>query len=64
MFNILPFIISLLLINFQQENHKKSIVYVSDNPAERVVWEHLRLVDPNTAKIPRDIRRKEIIDYF
>jgi hypothetical protein len=61
MFNILPFIISLLLINFQQENQKKSVVYVSDNPAERVVWEQLRLVDPNTGKIPRDIRRKEII---
>ncbi|MBU45985.1 MAG: hypothetical protein CMD28_01000 [Flavobacteriales bacterium] len=61
MFKILPFIISFFLINTQKEVINHSVVYASDNPAERVVWEHLRLVDPNTGEIPKNIRKKEMI---
>ena len=61
MLKILPFIISLFLINACKQESPQSVVFASDNPAERVVWEHLRLVDPNTGEIPRNIRKKEMI---
>ncbi len=41
---------------------KKSIIaFASDNPAERVVWERIRLADPATGQIPNNIRKKEMI---
>ena len=61
MFKILPFIIGFFLINTKKEVINHSVVYASDNPAERIVWEHLRLVDPNTGEIPKNIRKKEMI---
>lgn len=61
MFKILPFIISLLLINPEKEEKGSSVIYPSDNPAERVVWEHMRLIDPNTGEIPRNMRQKEMM---
>ena len=41
--------------------NEKQIAFASDNPAERVVWERIRLADPNTGKIPKNIRQKEMI---
>ena len=61
MLKILPFIISLFLITSCTQEPPQSVVFASDNPAERVVWEHFRLVDPNTGEIPRNIRKKEMI---
>ena len=50
----------VLFFFFKPEDKKQNIrVYPSDNPAERVVWERLRLADPNTGEIPRNIHRKE-----
>ena len=44
----------------EPHNSTKKAVYPSDNPAERVVWEQIRFKDPETGKIPEDIRRKEM----
>jgi len=41
--------------------NEKQITFASDNPAERVVWERIRLADPNTGEIPKNIRQKEMI---
>ena len=43
------------------EKENKQVVFASDNPAERVVWERIRLADPSTGEIPNDIRKKEMI---
>ena len=59
MFKILPFIISLLLIDTDQQKNHQVIAFPSDSPVERSEWEHLRLVDPNTGEIPKGIRKKE-----
>ena len=40
---------------------KKHVAFASDNPAERVIWEKMRLADPNTGEIPKNIRKKEMI---
>tara|TARA_B100001142_G_scaffold306470_1_gene336310 strand:- start:588 stop:3284 length:2697 start_codon:yes stop_codon:yes gene_type:complete len=56
---ILLIIITLIIITSCQD--KSSVFYASDNPAERVVWEKMRLADPNTGEIPQDIRRKEMM---
>ena len=56
---IVSVIISFLLISCDQKNHN-GIIYPSDNPAERVIWERMRLVNPATGEVPRDIRRKEM----
>jgi photosystem II stability/assembly factor-like uncharacterized protein len=61
MFKILPFIISLFLISSEKQENQQSVFFASDNPAERVVWERIRLADPNTGKIPKNIRKKEMI---
>ncbi len=37
------------------------VAFISDNPADRVVWERMSLADPNTGRIPRNIRQKEMI---
>ena len=57
---ILLFIIGIFIISSCSNQKKKSVVYASDNPAERVVWEHIRLADPNTGQVPRKMRQKEI----
>ena len=36
-------------------------MFASDNPAERVVWERIRLADPSTGEIPKNIRKKEMM---
>lgn len=61
MLKILPFIISLILLNSDKQSNQIPIVYTLDNPAERVVWERLRLANPNTGLIPHRIRQKEMI---
>jgi len=43
------------------EKKEKQVVFASDNPAERVVWERIRLADPVTGEIPNNIRQKEMI---
>tara|TARA_B100001250_G_scaffold275655_3_gene238152 strand:+ start:6234 stop:8951 length:2718 start_codon:yes stop_codon:yes gene_type:complete len=61
MLKILPFIISLILFNPNKQSDQQPIVYALDNPSDRVVWERLRLADPNTGEIPARIRQKEMI---
>ena len=39
----------------------KKVIYPSDNPAERLVWEQIRFRDPISGVIPDDIRRKELM---
>ena len=46
--------------NYEPHNSTKKVVYPSDNPAERVIWEQIRFKDPETGKIPEDMRRKEM----
>jgi len=43
------------------QKNNKQVVFASDNPAERVVWERIRLADPATGEIPNNIRKKEMI---
>ncbi|MEE2931152.1 MAG: T9SS type A sorting domain-containing protein [Bacteroidota bacterium] len=60
LFSTLIISFMLLFFFFKPEGKKQNIrVYPSDNPAERVVWERLRLADPNTGEIPRNMHRKE-----
>ena len=47
--------------NETTEKTIKKVVYPSDNPAERVVWEQIRFKDPSTGKVPNDMRRKEMM---
>ena len=61
MLKILPFIISLILFNSDKQIDQPPIAYALDNPAERVVWERLRLANPITGQIPKRIRQKEMI---
>ena len=60
MYRFLIIIISFLIL-FSCNSADKNIIYPSDNPSERVVWEKLRLMDPATGEIPKDIRRKEMM---
>jgi hypothetical protein len=53
-------IIVLCIISCTNTNERQ-IAFASDNPAERVVWERIRLADPNTGEIPKNIRQKEMI---
>ncbi len=46
--------------NYEPHNSTKKVVYPSDNPAERVIWEQIRFKNPETGKIPEDMRRKEM----
>jgi|TARA_B110000196_G_scaffold11604_1_gene9570 hypothetical protein len=61
MYKILPFLLGVFLITSCTEQKNKTIAFASDNPAERVVWERIRLMDPTTGEIPRNIRQKEMI---
>lgn len=60
--NILTIALGIsLLYSCTETNENKTIPIAADNPAERVVWEQIRLIDPSTGSIPRDIRRKEMM---
>ena len=61
MHKILLFLIGVFLISSCTEQKNKTIAFASDNPAERVVWERIRLADPNTGEILNNIRQKEMI---
>ena len=60
MLKILPFIISLFLINTDTASNKKNVAFTLDNPSERVTWEKIRLASPNSGDIPLNIRKKEM----
>ena len=51
MYKILPFLLGVFLITSCTEQKNKTIAFASDNPAERVVWERIRLMDPTTGEI-------------
>ena len=51
-----------LKMNLNEDNQEVNrVIYPSDNPAERVVWEQIRFRDPGTGRIPEDMRRKEMM---
>ena len=54
-------ILCYLLFSCVNNTNKDNIAYTLDNPSERVVWEKLKLMDPTTGDIPRNIRKKELI---
>ena len=58
---ILLFALGLTILSSCTQPKKKLVMYASDNPAERVVWERIRLIDPATGEIPKNIRQKEMI---
>ena len=58
---ILLLAISLAFFTSCTQTNNKQAYFASDNPAERVVWERIRLADPNTGEIPYNIRQKEMI---
>jgi len=58
---ILPLLLGVIIITSCTQEKRKVVAFASDNPAERVVWEKMRLADPNTGEIPADIRKKEMI---
>ena len=58
---ILLFAISLAFFTSCTQTDNKQAIFASDNPAERVVWERIRLADPTTGEIPHNIRQKEMI---
>jgi hypothetical protein len=58
---ILPLLLCIIILTSCTQEKRKVVVFASDNPAERVVWEKMRLADPNTGEIPSDIRKKEMI---
>ena len=57
--SIFAIIISVISYLTIVENYNKVKMYPSDNPTERVVWEKIRLMDPATGQIPRNIHKKE-----
>ena len=61
MFKVIPFIIALLLAEKKENYDKLEGIYTLDNPSERVVWERIRLADPSTGVIPKNIRKKELM---
>ena len=58
---ILYFLVGFFFLSSCADENKKTIAFASDNPAERVVWERIRLADPNTGEIPKNIRQKEMM---
>ena len=58
---ILLLAIGLACFTSCTQKNNNQVVFASDNPAERVVWERIRLADPATGEIPNDIRKKEMI---
>ena len=57
----LLYIILIFFSACSNNKSQKNIAYTLDNPLERVVWERLKLMDPTTGEIPKDIRKKELI---
>jgi hypothetical protein len=45
----------------QTKNKTNQVVYPSDNPAERLVYENRRFKNPITGRVPNDMRRKEMM---
>ena len=60
-FLVLSVIFILFYINKNNNKRKPFTAYSLDNPSERVVWERIRLADPSTGEIPRNIHKKERI---
>ena len=58
---LLAYLLGVFLFTSCTQSPKKQVAFASDNPAERVVWEKMRLADPNTGEIPNNIRQKEMI---
>ena len=58
---ILLLAISFAFFTSCTQTNNKQAYFASDNPAERVVWERIRLADPATGEIPHNIRQKEMI---
>jgi hypothetical protein len=58
---ILLLAIGFACFNSCTQTKTKSVVYASDNPAERIVWERLRLADPAIGEVPKNIRKKEML---
>ncbi len=59
-FLILTILVGILLFSLVKiKKHNKKVIYPSDNPIERVNWEKIRLADPTTGLIPKDIYIKE-----
>ena len=61
MFKIIPFVIAIFIANQSEKKDTQQAFYTLDNPSERVVWERIRLADPNTGAIPKNIRKKEMM---
>ncbi len=64
----LLFITTIILSCNQSDNseqitmkNQRKVIYPSDNPAERLVYENRRFKDPNTGRVPSDMRRKELM---
>ena len=57
----IAYLLGVFLFTSCTQSPKKQVAFASDNPAERVVWEKMRLADPNTGEIPNNIRQKEMI---
>ena len=67
----IPFLLVMIAFifscnKFESSNKKtkkitKKVIYPSDNPAERLVYENRRYKDPNTGRVPADMRRKELM---
>ena len=57
----LAYLLGVILFTSCTQSPKKQVAFASDNPAERVVWERIRLADPNTGEIPKNIRQKEMM---
>ena len=59
--SILILLLSILFISCSHKKNNSKVFYASDNPIERALWEEKRLANPNTNKIPKNIRSKELI---
>ena len=57
MFKIIPFVIAIFITNQSEKKDTQQAFYTLDNPSERVVWERIRLADPITGAIPKNIRK-------
>ena len=63
MYRIIYFLVVIIFYSCNSSNEYpyKNVIYPSDNPAERLVWEQIRFRDPSSSVIPDDIRRKELM---
>ncbi|SVE19286.1 uncharacterized protein METZ01_LOCUS472140, partial [marine metagenome] len=61
---ITTLILSCNQSDISEQKTKKNpnkVIYASDNPADRLVYENRRYKDPNTGRVPSDMRRKELM---